>query len=379
MNSKYSPNAIIRPFSETVVGIRQRTRYIPDIEVLDFELSSHDVAILEIFSFFPDPEEAFHQYSTLDFKESTSQLYNSMCRAEPELERAEAVHIHIGKDSVQCEGFVFDEQGDVDFLGRIDLTQHAVKRPCAALSILLHKSDVSASPIDRILNFDEFAARAEYLRESGFLLPDVGEINWGDLRRSQPLCQFFGFMRGTPIDRYYLDRFIESIQNDVQGLTLEIGGQKTNRELYALKRTSGYRVLDLPGWSDDIVGDANDSGAVPEENFDSILILNVLEHCENPQKVVDNIYRWLKPGGHVYAMVPCAQRIHPTPRDFWRPMPDGLKSMFKAFRSQKVTTYGNVTTVVASFHGIAAEELTPEELDFTHPDYPVICCLTAQK
>jgi SAM-dependent methyltransferase len=217
------------------------------------------------------------------------------------------------------------------------------------------------------------------LQEEGFLLPDVGAVNWGDLRRPQPLCQFFGFMRGTPIDRYYLDQFIKSIQKEVSGITLEIGGEKTNQELYGFKLTTEYRVLDLPGWSDDIVGDATNPEAVSDNSFDSIIIFNVLEHCENPQAVVDNIYKWLKPGGRAFAMVPCTQRIHPTPRDYWRPMPDGLQVLFKAFHEKKVTTYGNITTVIASFHGIAVEELTTAEMDFTHPDYPVVACIVAQK
>nr|WP_230968368.1 hypothetical protein [Nostoc sp. WHI] len=41
--------------------------------------------------------------------------------------------------------------------------------------------------------------------------------------------------------------------------------------------------------------------------------------------------------------------------------------------------YGNPTTVIASYHGIAVEELTSEELDAYHPDYPVANCILAEK
>jgi hypothetical protein len=42
-------------------------------------------------------------------------------------------------------------------------------------------------------------------------------------------------------------------------------------------------------------------------------------------------------------------------------------------------TYGNIGSVIANFHGIAAEELTREEVDFNHPDYPVVSCIIAEK
>lgn len=377
--SIYSPNAIIRDFPDNLVGIRQRTRYIPDTQVLDFELSLVDVAVLELFAFYPDSNDVFREYSRLDLDNNINSLYESMCETEPRLRRAEAVHIHIGKTSIQCEGFVFNEHGGVDFLGRMELSGYAAEDSRVAVAILLAKGDGLTLQSDSIGSFDDFTGRLKKLEEGGFLLPDVGSINWGDLRRPQPLCQFFGFMRGTPIDRYYLDRFVESIQAEVCGTTLEIGGEKANQESYGFKHATEYRVLDLPGWSDDIVGDATDPEAVADNSFDSIVIFNVLEHCEYPQVVVDNIYKWLKPGGRVFAMVPCAQRIHPTPRDYWRPMPDGLRLMFKAFQEQQVTTYGNVTTVIASFHGVAVEELTTGEMDFAHPDYPVIACIVARK
>jgi outer membrane scaffolding protein for murein synthesis (MipA/OmpV family) len=36
-------------------------------------------------------------------------------------------------------------------------------------------------------------------------------------------------------------------------------------------------------------------------------------------------------------------------------------------------------TVVASYYGVSAEELTTEELDSYHSDYPVITCVSAKK
>jgi 2-polyprenyl-3-methyl-5-hydroxy-6-metoxy-1,4-benzoquinol methylase len=43
----------------------------------------------------------------------------------------------------------------------------------------------------------------------------------------------------------------------------------------------------------------------PEESFDVILLLDVLEHLEKPEKTVMDCYRFLKPNGIIHAFIPC--------------------------------------------------------------------------
>jgi hypothetical protein len=78
-------------------------------------------------------------------------------------------------------------------------------------------------------------------------------------------------------------------------------------------------------------------------------------------------------------MVPSAIRVHATPADYWRPLPDAFAYIFRNYTQQQLYIYGNPTTVIASYHGIAVEELTTEELDAYHPDYPVATCIMATK
>ncbi len=109
------------------------------------------------------------------------------------------------------------------------------------------------------------------------------------------------------------------------------------------------------------------------------MLFNVLEHCDNPWVVIRNIYSWLRVGGQCFCMVPSTQRLHDAPGDYWRPLPDGMQKLFQDFSHQKLYIYGNPLTVVASFMGISAEELSLEELDDFHPDYPVATCIVAMK
>ena len=51
----------------------------------------------------------------------------------------------------------------------------------------------------------------------------VGSVRFGDLRRISPISHSFGFDRGTPIDRHYIEAFLSRNAGDIRGRVLEIG------------------------------------------------------------------------------------------------------------------------------------------------------------
>jgi len=69
---------------------------------------------------------------------------------------------------------------------------------------------------------------------------------------------------------------------------------------------------------------------IPREDntFDTILCIAVLEHVENPEEVVPELYRVLKPGGNLIASVPFLQPEHKVPTDYQRYTKDGLIRLF---------------------------------------------------
>jgi hypothetical protein len=231
-----------------------------------------------------------------------------------------------------------------------------------------------------IASFDIFKNRVNELIELGALTLPVGSLDWGLFKRTNAICPDFGSNRGTPVDRYYLDQFIDSIKPDVTGHVLEIGGHPTNRDKFGFVNSDTYTVADLIDYGHPhVCGDIQNVDLFPPNSFDTIVLFNVLEHVAEPQRAVHNIYRWLKPNGKVFCMVPNAQRVHHAPKDYWRPMPDALDHIFSQFKETKVRTYGNVMTTVAALLGVAAEELSKEVLDHVHRRYPVIGCVSAIK
>ena len=61
--------------------------------------------------------------------------------------------------------------------------------------------------------------------------------------------------------------------------------------------------------------------------YESVLLLNVLEHTPFPLKMLKEIYQILKIGGRLIISVPFICPKHDMPHDYWRFTNDGLKSI----------------------------------------------------
>ena len=93
----------------------------------------------------------------------------------------------------------------------------------------------------------------------------------------------------------------------------------------------GVDMLAGPGV--DIVADLSGDFAAVDASlggrrFGTIFCLSVLEHCENPFAMAENLTRLLKPGGNICVSVPFAFRLHAYPDDFWRFTPSGVRKLF---------------------------------------------------
>jgi SAM-dependent methyltransferase len=78
----------------------------------------------------------------------------------------------------------------------------------------------------------------------------------------------------------------------------------------------------------DIVADA---AALPfkDDSIPAIVSESVLEHVADPQIVVSEMVRVLKPGGFIYVSAPFIHPYHASPDDFNRWTVSGLKHLFK--------------------------------------------------
>jgi Methyltransferase domain len=245
---------------------------------------------------------------------------------------------------------------------------------------MLSKHYGFSSTFSSALPLDSFLRLVDELETLGLLTVEPMTVNFGDLKRYTPFCPNYGYSRGTPIDRYYLDRFIRDVRSQIVGTTLEIGGHPANRETYKLESVTEYCTMDLQQKSGaHLLGDVHSKRAFGSRSFNSVILFNVLEHCARPWIVAENIHRWLKPEGKVFCMVPNAQRIHRDPLDCWRILPDAFAIIFGGYSESTITSYGNLLTTIAAMSGIAAEELDEKDLAEKNNEYPVISCVVARK
>ncbi|MBS0461884.1 MAG: class I SAM-dependent methyltransferase, partial [Proteobacteria bacterium] len=108
-----------------------------------------------------------------------------------------------------------------------------------------------------------------------------------------------------------------------QGLVLDIGCA----DGWAKQALSGqcqYVGLDYPTTAQGIYGTRPDvfaDGArLPfvDDSFDSVLLLEVLEHVAQPGAVLTEIRRVLKPGGVLLPSMPFLYPLHDAPHDYQR-------------------------------------------------------------
>ena len=69
-----------------------------------------------------------------------------------------------------------------------------------------------------------------------------------------------------------------------------------------------------------------------DDYFDGISCSAILEHVENPIKAISEMFRVLKKGGKIWVEIPFNQPYHPSPHDYWRVTPDGMRIWMHQFK-----------------------------------------------
>jgi SAM-dependent methyltransferase len=198
---------------------------------------------------------------------------------------------------------------------------------------------------------------------------------WGNLRRTHPFSHTYGFERGTPIDRYYLHRFLDANRALITGDVLEVQTSAYTRRFgHDVRRVASFDIV--PQFQPSYVCDlAHSEDILPSSAFDCVLLPNTLQHVRELDAGLQNILRVVRPGGAILASAAGLLPLTGDAPDWWRFSPDGWRE--KLSRSWHdadvdVAGHGNCLSAVASQLGLALEELTTAELDVHDPRFPVL-------
>ena len=226
------------------------------------------------------------------------------------------------------------------------------------------------------------------IRQYRLQWPRTGTVDFGDLRRVTPISAIFGLDRGQPVDRYYIDRFLETNARDIQGRCLEMG-DATYIQKFGGGKPSQIDVMHVTEGNPEatIVGDLTDAGHIPSDIFDCIIFVQSLQMIYDVNAALRTLYRIIKPGGVLLLTSHGISKIgRRLGRDdwgeYWRFTSQSLERLMQDnFPGGRVTvsSYGNVMSAIGYLHGLASEELSPAELDIHDPDYEVILTARAVK
>jgi SAM-dependent methyltransferase len=212
-------------------------------------------------------------------------------------------------------------------------------------------------------------------------------VRFGSFRRQTPIHAGFDLGRGTYIDRYYIETFLQENSSDIKGRVLELADNEYTLRFGGDKVTHSD-VLDirpdhLPAT---IVADLSSPDGIPSDAFDCIILTQTLNFIYDVPAAIRNVHRILKPGGCVLVSVSGIAQLAPTEMeycgDYWRFTRLSMKRLFdEVFPEERVTvnSRGNVLAAIAFLHGLAVEELRTEELDYRDPNYEVSVLLRAVK
>jgi len=216
--------------------------------------------------------------------------------------------------------------------------------------------------------------------------PAIGQINFGDLRRLKPISNDFGFRRGGPVDRYYIERFLKENAADIKGHALEV------KDDHYLKMFGGSKVtkadildIDPNNPAVTVIADLAAADHIPSNTYDCIVLTQVLQLIFDLRSAIKHLHRILKPGGVLIITVPgISHFVYKCYANYWCwcfTENSARKLLQEVFSESKVKTaiHGNVLVATSFLQGIGAGELTEKEFNYSDPDYQVIITAKAVK
>ena len=207
-----------------------------------------------------------------------------------------------------------------------------------------------------------------------------------DFESVYPVSDFYGDDRGTPVDRFYIDGFINDNRHRISGHVLEVA-----EDTYSRQYGNGIDSIDVlhyeegtPGAT--LIGDLSRPDTLPEDRFDCFICTQTIHVIYNYQDAIRGARRLLKPGGVLLCTLSGIAQISRYDMDrwgdYWRfTTLSAQRSFGEIFGAPNVTVDygGNCYAAVNFLRGIALEELDRNKLGVKDPNYPILITIIATK
>lgn len=197
----------------------------------------------------------------------------------------------------------------------------------------------------------------------------------------EPATSDWGFSRGLPVDRPYIEAFLERHAEDIQGRVLEVGNNSYTRRFGGTRVTTSD-VLDITETNlrATLIDDITNATTIASESFDCLIFSQVLELIRDVKAAMREMYRILTPGGVALITVPGISQISPLveeaaawswsfyPETFrWLLIEAGYDSL-----ELEIESRGNLKTTIAFLAGLAQQDLEYNDYSIDDPSFPLI-------
>ena len=226
-----------------------------------------------------------------------------------------------------------------------------------------------------------YGGQRTWRRLSRLLQPAWRGVLW----RTTPVSDGWGFDRGTPVDRFYIQRFLTTHSADIKGRVLEVSNSDYTNRYGTAVEVRDVLDIDVNNERATFVADLAHADEVPADTFDCFILTQTLHLIYDTRAALRHAQRVLRPGGVMLATLPAVSRISGRigpDHEYWRFTRGSARELcMEAFGRNQVEVWsdGNVLTAVAFLSGFAFEELTSEELEVNDPYFPLVISVRAVK
>ncbi len=192
----------------------------------------------------------------------------------------------------------------------------------------------------------------------------------------EPLSDHYGFDRGTPLDRRYIEEFLGERSGLIRGSVLEVHDSAYTVR-FGADRVAQSTVVDInrSNAQATLIADLEQPGSLPVETYDCIILTQTLHLLRQPGPCLENCHRALRRPGVLLATAPAVGRVSPTypHRDYWRFTPAGMAELFTRHWDGDFTVHakGNLRTCIGFLLGEVVEDLPNTMLDRNDSRFPL--------
>lgn len=204
---------------------------------------------------------------------------------------------------------------------------------------------------------------------------------WDFLSDTEPVSRVFGLDRGVPIDRFYIETFLEneSIKYDKGKMSvLEVGESKYSKRFFP---NSEHYVLN---YKKDM--DLTKPETLPQNRYDVFICTQTLNFVYDVRAAIRGCHALIRSGGVFLATV--AGNISQVSKydmdrwgDYWRFTYKSIDMLVKETFGSDVQSYpyGNAMAATAFIQGLCLDDVDKELLNINDPEYAIVIGVVAKK